>query len=164
MRSQGSRDESYYILCPSLPIYPSRELRDTTEFCTFVRRGSIPFDQPCLVALEFLSVILLAQRLPDYSAAGALTVTTEPAAHRTTCSARRRGKRLHQHDAVWALCAACYAVWQRTTGAGQVRSTYCVVLPNTHSTMRWWPKAPIKSRSYSRSVIYRTRSSWAFPT
>ena len=31
MRSQDSGDESYYILCPSLPICPSRELRDTTE-------------------------------------------------------------------------------------------------------------------------------------
>jgi hypothetical protein len=32
MRSQDSRDENYYILCPSLPICPSRELRDTTLF------------------------------------------------------------------------------------------------------------------------------------
>jgi hypothetical protein len=31
MRSQDSRDENYYILCPSLPICPSRELRDTTD-------------------------------------------------------------------------------------------------------------------------------------
>src|SRR5712664_1367124 len=26
-----ARDESYYILCPSLPICPSRKLRDTTQ-------------------------------------------------------------------------------------------------------------------------------------
>jgi hypothetical protein len=32
MPSQDSRDESYYILCPLLPICPSRELRDTTLF------------------------------------------------------------------------------------------------------------------------------------
>ena len=30
MHSQDSGDESYYIVYPLLPIYPSRELRDTT--------------------------------------------------------------------------------------------------------------------------------------
>ena len=49
------------------------------------------------------------------------------------------------------------------TGHGALRSTYSVVLPSTISMMRLWPYAPMKSRSWSRSLMKLAMRSGALP-